>query len=111
MTQTPDAYNQTMLAWNIETKVKLYMWWNLLYDLLGRHRAGPRRARRRGFTWFMLSKHSWRWGPEIWGWAGAYPAYLLLVTSTTPSRVRYALLAFPFTLVIAWFLKLRWWRR
>jgi hypothetical protein len=33
------------------------------------------------------------------------------VTSTTPSRVRYALLAFPMTLVIAWFLKLRWWRR
>ena len=30
------------------------------------------------FTWFMLSRHSWRWGPEIWGWAGAYPAYILL---------------------------------
>ena len=63
------------------------------------------------FAWWMLSKHSWRWGPEIWGWAGAYPAYLLLVTSTTPSRVRYAMLAFPFTLIIAWFLKLPWWRR
>ena len=62
------------------------------------------------FTWFMLSRHSWRWGLEIWGWAGAYPGYILLVTSTTPSRVRYALLAFPMTLIIAWFL-LRWWSR
>ncbi len=34
-TDTPDAYNQTMLAWNIETKVKLYLWWGLLYDYWG----------------------------------------------------------------------------
>jgi hypothetical protein len=33
------------------------------------------------------------------------------VTNTGPSRLRYALLAFPFTLFIAWFLRLRWWRR
>jgi hypothetical protein len=110
-TDTPNAYNDTMLAWNIQTKVKLYMWWNLLYDywgVLGQILGVLGIA---GFTWFMLSKNSWRWGPEIWGWAGAYPAYIVLVTSTTPSRIRYAMLAFPMTLVIAWFLKLRWWRR
>lgn len=111
VTQTPDAYNQTMLAWNIQTKVKLYMWWNLLYTYWGVIGQGLGILAVAAFTWFMLSKHSWRWGPEIWGWAGAYPGYILLVTSTTPSRVRYALLAFPMTLIMAWFLKLRWWSR
>lgn len=110
-TDTPDAYNQTMLAWNIETKVKLYLWWGLLYDYWGVVGQLLGVLAIAAFAWFMLSRHSWRWGPEIWGWAGAYPAYVLLVTSTTPSRVRYAMLAFPFTLVIAWFLKLPWWRR
>ncbi|MFD1055254.1 hypothetical protein [Terrabacter terrigena] len=110
-TDTPNAYNDTMLAWNIETKIKLYLWWNLLYDYWGVLGQVGGVVGVAAFAWFMLSRHSWRWGPEIWGWAGAYPAYIILVTSTTPSRVRYALLAFPMTLVIAWFLKLRWWRR
>ena len=110
-TDTPNAYNDTMLAWNIETKIKLYLWWDLLYDYWGviGQMAGVLGVA--AFAWFMLSRSSLRWGPEIWGWAGAYPAYILLVTSTTPSRVRYALLAFPMTLIIAWFLKLPWWRR
>jgi len=110
-TDTPNAYNDTMLAWNIETKIKLYLWWDLLYDYWGVIGQVAGVLGVAAFTWFMLSKNSWRWGPEIWGWAGAYPAYIILVTSTTPSRVRYALLAFPMTLVIAWFLKLRWWGR
>ena len=110
-TDTPNAYNDTMLAWNIETKIKLYLWWDLLYDYWGVLGQVGGVLGVAAFAWFMLSRHSWRWGPEIWGWAGAYPAYIILVTSTTPSRVRYALLAFPMTLVIAWFLKLPWWRR
>jgi hypothetical protein len=110
-TDTPNAYNDTMLAWNIETKIKLYLWWNLLYDYWGVIGQVAGVLGIAAFTWFMLTKNSWRWGPEIWGWAGAYPAYIILVTSTTPSRVRYALLAFPMTLIIAWFLKLHWWRR
>lgn len=110
-TDTPNAYNDTMLAWNIETKIKLYLWWDLLYQYWGVLGQVGGVVGVAAFAWFMLSKHSWRWGPEIWGWAGAYPAYIILVTSTTPSRVRYALLAFPMTLVIAWFLKLPWWRR
>jgi hypothetical protein len=110
-TDTPNAYNDTMLAWNIQTKVKLYMWWNLLYDYWGLIGQVLGVLGIAAFAWFMLSKNSWRWGPEIWGWAGAYPAYIVLVTSTTPSRIRYALLAFPMALIVAWFLKLRWWRR
>ncbi|WP_245963434.1 hypothetical protein [Terracoccus luteus] len=106
LTGTPNAYNDTMEAWNIQTKLKLYMWWGLLYDYWGVLGQVLGVLGVAAFAWFMLSRHSWRWGPEIWGWAGAYPSYLLIVTSTTPSRVRYALLAFPFTLVIAWFLQL-----
>lgn len=105
------AYEQTMLAWKIQTKLKLYMWWNLLYNYWGVWGQVAGVLAVAAFTWFMLSRHSWRWGPEIWGWAGAYPAYIVLVTSTTPSRVRYALLAFPMTLIIAWFIQLAPWRR
>ncbi|HET7399747.1 MAG TPA: hypothetical protein VFJ94_14615 [Intrasporangium sp.] len=111
VTGTPDAYNETMLAWKIQTKIKLYMWWNLLYDYGGVATQVLGVLGVAAFTWFMLTRHSWRWGPEIWGWAGAYPAYIVLVSSTTPSRVRYALLAFPMTLLIAWFLTLGPWRR
>ena len=110
-TGVPDGYNETMLAWKIQTKIKLYMWWNLLYvyyGLVGQILGVLGVA---AFAWFMLSRHSWRWGPEIWGWAGAYPAYIILVTSTTPSRIRYGLLAFPMTLIIAWFIQLPWLRR
>ena len=111
VTGVDGAYEQTMLAWKIQTKLKLYMWWNLLYNYWGVWGQVAGVLAVAAFTWFMLSRHSWRWGPEIWGWAGAYPAYIILVTSTTPSRLRYALLAFPMTLIIAWFIQLRPWRR
>lgn len=110
-TATPDAYNRTMLAWNIETKLKLRLWWQLLDEYGGVLAQGIGVLGVAAFAWWMLSRHSWRWGPELWGWAGAYPAYILLVTSPTASRVRYALLAFPMTLIIAWVLQRPWWRR
>ncbi len=110
-TGVPTGYAQTMEAWKIGTDIKLSSWWNYLgfaYGSLGPILGIVMVA---GFAWFMLTHRSWRWGPELWGWAGAYPAYQLLVTNTGPSRLRYAILAFTFTLFIAWFLKLRWWRR
>lgn len=110
VTGVDGAYEQTMQAWRIETKLKLYMWWALLNDYWGVLGQVLGVVAVAAFTWFMLSRHSWRWGPEIWGWAGAYPAYIILVTSTTPSRLRYAILAFPMTLIIAWFIQLRPWR-
>ena len=111
-TGIPDAYNQTMAAWRIEAlELKLGIWWDFLYLNYGiaGQVLGPLVVI--AFTWFMLSRHSWRWGPEIWGWAGAYPAYILLVTTSGPSRMRYALLAWPFALIIAQVLDLPWWRR
>jgi hypothetical protein len=111
VTQTPNAYVQTMLAWKIKTSLKLYQWWDLLYGYAGILGQVGGIVIVGLYAWWMLSQHSWRWGPELWGWAGAYPAYLLLVTNTTPSRVRYAMLAFTMTLILASFLNLRPWRR
>lgn len=111
VTQTPNAYTQTMLAWKIKTSLKLYQWWDLLYGYAGVLGQVGGIVIVALYAWWMLSQHSWRWGPELWGWAGAYPAYLLLVTNTTPSRVRYAMLAFTMALLLASFLGLRPWRR
>ncbi len=111
VTQTPHAYTQTMLAWHIKTSLKLYQWWDLVYDYAGIAGQVGGIVVVALYAWWMLSKHSWRWGPELWGWAGAYPAYLLLVTNTTPSRVRYAMLAFTMTLILASALRWRPWRR
>jgi hypothetical protein len=111
VTRNPAGYADTMQAWKIGTDIKLSSWWNYLDFAYGWLGIVGGIAIVIAFGWFMLSKRSWRWGPELWGWAGAYPAYQLLVTNTGPSRLRYALLAFPFALFIAWFLRLRWWRR
>ncbi len=111
VTRTPDGYGQTMQAWRIGSELKIGTWWNYLTFAYGWVGALFGIGVVATFTWFMLTHRTWRWGPEIWGWAGAYPAYQLLVTNTGPSRLRYAILAFPFTLFIAWFLRLRPWRR
>ena len=111
VTKNPAGYADTMQAWKIGTDIKLSSWWNYLDFAYGWWGIAAGIAIVAFFGWFMLSKRSWRWGPELWGWAGAYPAYQLLVTNTGPSRLRYALLAFPFALFIAWFLRLKWWRR
>jgi hypothetical protein len=111
VTRNPAGYADTMQAWKIGTDIKLSTWWNYLDFAYGWWGIVGGIAIVLAFGWFMLTKRSWRWGPELWGWAGAYPAYQLLVTNTGPSRLRYALLAFTFTLFIAWFLRLKWWRR
>lgn len=111
VTKQPSGYAQTMEAWKIGTDIKLYTWWNYLSFVFGWIGPVLGLVIALFFGWYMLTHRSWRWGPELWGWAGAYPAYQLLVTNTGPSRLRYAILAFPFTLFIAWFLRLRWWRR
>ena len=41
-----------------------------------------------------------RWGPELWGWAVAYPAYLLLAAAAGSSTPRHLLLAFPLSLFV-----------
>jgi len=41
-----------------------------------------------------------RWGPELWGWAVAYPCYLFLATGFGSSTLRHWLLAFPLSLLV-----------
>lgn len=108
----PDAYTKTMAGWRVsasEIKIgtwKDYLWYDYGYAgwVLAVGAVGV-------FAWFMLTHRSQRWGPELWGWAGAYPAYQVLVTGIGPSRIRYALLAFPLSFLLAWALNVRWWRR
>lgn len=107
LTGERDGYTQTMLAWQINAgKIKVSFWWNFLYVNYGSMGQVLGAAFAVFFAWFMMTPRSWRWGPEIWGWAGAYPAYLVLVVNTGPSRLRYAMLAFPMALLLAWALRL-----
>ncbi len=112
VTGDPQGYTRTMAAWRvIASEVKLHTWIDYLrydYGYAGLLFAAVSVV---VFVWFMLTHRTQRWGPELWGWAGAYPAYQVLVTGIGPSRIRYALLAFPFALLVGWFLNLRWWRR
>lgn len=111
VTGVPNAYTQTLVAWRVSSDIQLNSWWNYLLLAYGWIGAVAGVVAVGVFAWFMLTHRTWRWGPEIWGWAGAYPAYQLLVTQPGSSRLRYAILAFPFTLLIAWFLGLPWWHR
>lgn len=112
VTGVPNAYNQTMAAWRIDAlEIKLGIWWDFLYTNYGLVGQVLGVVGALAFAGFMVSRPALRWGPEIWAWAGAYPAYLILVTTSGPSRMRYALLAWPFALIIAWFIDLPWWRR
>ncbi len=105
VTGDPAAYAKTMAAWRVSsTEIKLRTWIDYLYYDYGYKGwviAGILVAL---YAWFMLTHRTARWGPELWGWAGAYPAYQVLVTGIGPSRIRYALLAFPVALLIAWLL-------
>jgi len=110
-TGVPNAYTQTLVAWRVSSSIQVRYWWSYLFQAYGWVGAVAGVVSVAFFTWFMLTHRTWRWGPEIWGWAGAYPAYQLLVTNPGFSRLRYAILAFPFTLFIAWLLGLPPWRR
>ena len=69
-TGIPDAYNgRWRLGGSRRARLKIGIWWDFLYLNYGiaGQVLGPLVVI--AFTWFMLSRHSWRWGPEIWGWA------------------------------------------
>lgn len=111
VTGDPQGYTRTMAAWRvIASEIKLHTWIDYLWYDYGYTGWAVAAGAVVVFAWFMLTHRTQRWGPELWGWAGAYPAYQVLVTGIGPSRIRYALLAFPFALLVGWFLNLRWWR-
>lgn len=105
MTGNPNGYAETMASWKFSTDLKVGQWWTFMYRHYGIGGQVAAVLIVIAFSWWMLSKHSWRWGPEIWGWMGAYTAYMVLVINPSPSRIRYAILAFPFALVLAWVMR------
>lgn len=112
VTGDPDAYTKTMAAWRVTaSEIKIGTWKDYLFYDYGYAGWAVAAAAVGVFAWFMLTHRSQRWGPELWGWAGAYPAYQVLVTGIGPSRIRYALLAFPLSFLVAWALNMRRWRR
>ncbi|MBK8468839.1 MAG: hypothetical protein IPL45_03305 [Actinomycetales bacterium] len=105
VTGDQDGYTKTMAGWGVDAfEIKLPTW----LDYIDADYGWPGwLACLLAVGWFvrrMLSTDTARWGPELWGWAGAYPAYQVLVTGIGPSRIRYALLAFPVFLLLAWIL-------
>jgi hypothetical protein len=105
VTGDQDGYAKTMAAWGVDAfEIKLHTWIDYVrydYGYTGWAVCVL------GLGWFvrcMLSERTARWGPELWAWAGAYPAYVILVTGVGPSRIRYALLAWPVFLLLAWIL-------
>lgn len=112
VTGDPQGYPRTMAAWRVQaSEIKLHTWIDYLYYDYGYKGWWVAGALVAAYAWFMLTPHAQRWGPELWGWAGAYPAYQVLVTGIGPSRIRYFLLAFPVALVLAWLLNRAPWRR
>jgi len=111
VTGDKDGYTKTMAAWGVDAfEIKLHTWIDYVYYDYGYLGWAVALA---GLVWFarmMLSPVTARWGPELWGWAGAYPAYQILVTGIGPSRIRYALLAWPVFLLLAWILNRPRWR-
>jgi hypothetical protein len=97
------AYTETMAAWGGKLRI-LIVWPRTFFDV-----GGPA-----GLLLFLLllfllygllaRPAARRWGPELWGWAVAYPSYLILATAIGSSTPRHWLLAFPLSLLAVDFL-------
>lgn len=105
VTGDKDGYTKTMAAWGVDAfEIKLHTWVDYVYSDYGLLGWVVCLLALGWFAQAMLSERTARWGPELWGWAGAYPAYQVLVTGIGPSRARYALLAWPVFMLLAWIL-------
>jgi hypothetical protein len=96
-----DAYFTTMQAWPGYTSSVLHPPW---LDMVAS--SGPvgwlLALAFVGLAAALLLRPAIRsWGPELWGWAAVYPAYIFAASGVTLSLLRYLLLAFPYVLVLA----------
>jgi hypothetical protein len=99
VTGDPSAYMRTMAAWS-RGGASLVEWPRFFWVL-----AGPVGLLLLLLLLFilvgLLARPDCRqWGPELWGWAVAYPCYLLLATGLGSSTPRHWLLAFPLSLLV-----------
>lgn len=99
ITRDAFAYTKTMSAWGGELGI-LGAWPRMVWAT-----SGPA-----GLLIFLLllfllivllaRPAARRWGPELWGWGIAYPAYLLVAAAAGASTPRHWLLAFPLSLLV-----------
>jgi hypothetical protein len=99
-TGEPGAYPQTMAAWTEGLKV-VTAWPAALWEAGGWVGVGLLLGAGAMLVHVLFRPASRRWGPELWGWAAAYPAYVVLATVPGPSSLRYFQLAFPLALPLA----------
>jgi hypothetical protein len=100
ITGEPDAYVLTMKAWPGYTASPFDPPW-----LAAAHHVGAvgwiaLTALVLCYVWLLLRLSQRSPGPELVGWAAAYPAYILMATGVTWSFVRYLLLSFPLGLAL-----------
>jgi hypothetical protein len=98
VTGNASAYTQTMAAWGGGLQ-SLVAWPRIFLAL-----AGPIGLVMLLLLLFLLigllaRTDARRWGPELWGWAVAYPCYLLLAAGFGSSTPRHWLLTFPLSLL------------
>lgn len=99
VTGEASAYTHTIAAWGGGLQV-LVAWPRTFLDLTGP--AGLLLFLLMLFLLFGLLARpaARRWGPELWGWAIAYPSYLILATAVDSSTPRHWLLGFPLLLLV-----------
>ncbi|SES43714.1 hypothetical protein SAMN05216199_3649 [Pedococcus cremeus] len=100
ITGEPDAYLTTMKAWPGFTSSPFDPPW-----LAAAHRTGAAgwvvlAVLVLSYAGLLLRLAQRSPGPELWGWAATYPAYILMTTGATWSIVRYLLLSFPIALAL-----------
>lgn len=98
------AYTQTMGAWGGGVRV-LVAWPRTLFNALGPTGLVLFVVMLVCLVALLARPAAARWGPELWGWAVAYPCYLLLATDLGPWALRHLMLAFPLSLMAVDFLR------
>jgi hypothetical protein len=93
------AYTQTIAAWSGGLRV-LTAWPRAFFQVAGAPGLVVLFLVLFCLFGLLVRPAARSWGPELWGWAVAYPSYLLLATGVTASTPRHILLAFPLSLLV-----------
>lgn len=104
VTGDSSAYTQSMAAWGGGLRV-LVAWPRTLFNASGPAGLVVFFVLLFCFFGLLARPAARRWGPELWGWAVAYPCYLLVATDVGPSTLRHLLLGFPLSLMAIDFLR------
>jgi hypothetical protein len=93
------AYTQTSAAW--QGGMHLLVGWPVtFFDVAGGWGLIAFFLMLLGSYRLLVRPATRRWGPELWGWAVSYSAYLVLTTTLYSATFRFLMLAFPFSLLL-----------